>query len=214
MVSPGGFSPDDWNVAGAIVECDRLPGWRFTVSLSLRDGRVLGLAIEATTSDAVETGITTTKLLRFLPLEDIVAAVRAANAERFLSWKGAQAVRVLEVDERGRTVKSRRVELAPDRVMRAAMREVAEPIRRNPRGRHQRQRLTDRRLAEEMDAYARAVAAGNSVTDFVKEARMSKATLDDHRKEAIRRGLFTSAGRGRAGGSLTDAGQRALRTKE
>jgi hypothetical protein len=214
VLDPGGFSPDDWNVAGAIVEHERLPGWRFTISLSLRDGRVLGLGIEPTTTAAFERGVTTAALLRVLPLDDLRAAVRAANAQRFLGWTEPRPTKRLEVNDEGRVVSVLRGELVPNQAMRAAMREVAEPIRRNPRDRKTRQRLTDVILAQEMDVYARAVASGISVANIARSLRMSVETLREHREEATRRGLFESAGRGRAGGALTPKGIETRDTKE
>lgn len=214
VLNPGGVSRDDWNVAGAVVEHDRLPGWRFRVSLSLRDGRVLGLAIDPVSSEAFETGITTRDFLRVLPLGEIVAAIRAANAAQLLDWTSARRFQVHEIDDSGQTVAVRAAELTPTLVMRQAIREIAEPIRRNPKSRPRTKRLTDRRLAEEMLAFSTAIAAGGSVAQFVRDAQVNPDTFRDHRELAIGRGLFTSFGRGRPGGSLTSAGERALRDKE
>ena len=74
--------------------------------------------------------------------------------------------------------------------------------------------LTDRKLAEAMKVYVDACADKHSSEEAARRLNISKATMNDWRNRARRRGLFMSLGKGRPGGELTAKGWKALEEAE
>ena len=122
-------------------------------------------------------------------------------------------MRYVEVDDEGRPIAAG--EMEPTAELRqhfeadAAVAAQRTGLRRGPR------RLTDALLARECHNYIEWTEAGRSVAELCESLHMSAATLENHRREAMRRGLFKGSGKqGKPGGTLTAAGLRALTESE
>jgi len=61
--------------------------------------------------------------------------------------------------------------------------------------------------------YLAALDRGLTVPQFARDIGFSRSRVNDLLREAQRRELYTSSGRGKAGGQITERGERALDTK-
>jgi hypothetical protein len=215
--STGKFAPADWHVADAeVVESAGSYKWLYTLDLSLLDGRVTRLTVEPFSPAAERQGVTKVQVLRNVPLDPIVRAVRRSAARELERWDSSGSRRIYENRDGELVPLAVAFGLEASEGMRQAMRQVAKPVLRRPSAPRGRRPLSDRDLANEMAEYLAVVASGRmTVAKWLASRSLPADTFEKHRRAAVRRGLFVGLGYGRAGGQLTAKGQAALReTKE
>lgn len=179
--------PDEHGRITAEADVPDNPGWRVMVRLAPQLGAYVVDEVKVFAPDGIEVppGGITQQVLRRLPL---------------------QAIK----DDLGRSVKfAKGGDLLLDRF---AGPDAARAMRRQAAQHPRRAGRDDRYYAEIAAAYVRECATSRSpVVDLARRLRLASVTVRDAVAEARRRDLLTKAGKGRAGGELTEHAREILK---